>query len=594
MNAERYIIVAEKASVAKAIRGVVAAARVNAAVASVRGHLMEADLPEGYEWGLKHPLEIMDLRHVLDRVSDDRTFDYLVGVFKEGGVLVVATDNDSEGELIGLEILKVYRRLRGEDVTCLRMRFNSLERRELLASLRSLEKGLNWRWVDKARFRQVFDLITGAAFTRLLTESTRKKARVRLVSWGSCQTPTLNFVVEREREIMSFKPRRYWVVKAVLETGEGSSFTASSDVFWEEAQAVQAYQEVGGLKQAFVEEYVEAEKTLQRPLPIRTDDALRELNRITGVSANKLLSVMEELYSEGYISYPRTDTNKYRPSFDFEASRRAVEESGVLKEVAGSAEPRPRNGTRDDGAHPPIYPTAAFRGGDLRMRVWEYVARRFYANAYAEDATQLQQKAVVRLGRVGFRAEGSSIVKPGFYTYFSYFKPADKPLPRLEKGQVLRVIKTELVEDQTKPPPRLTEAELLRLMEKHGIGTDATRAVYPQLIVERNYAAKNGRQLRPTPLGMKLIEALSATDNRLVSPETRRMVEDYMERIERGEAELSESLEKSLSLYRELLKTCLIRIDEISSLLASAVVEMQTKAVKVGVKSYRKPRQTYK
>ncbi|MEM3052653.1 MAG: hypothetical protein QXI25_03960, partial [Candidatus Caldarchaeum sp.] len=66
------------------------------------------------------------------------------------------------------------------------------------------------------------------------------------------------------------------------------------------------------------------------------------------------------------------------------------------------------------------------------------------------------------------------------------------------------------------------------------------------------------------------------------------------ERIERGEAELSESLEKSLSLYRELLKTCLNRIDEISSLLASAVVEMQTKAVKVGVKSYRKPRQTYK
>ncbi|MEM2973804.1 MAG: hypothetical protein QXS50_06620, partial [Candidatus Caldarchaeum sp.] len=78
MNAEKYIIVAEKASVAKAIRSVVAAARLNAAVASVRGHLMEADLPEGYEWGSKHPLEIMNLRHVLDRVSDDRTFDYLV------------------------------------------------------------------------------------------------------------------------------------------------------------------------------------------------------------------------------------------------------------------------------------------------------------------------------------------------------------------------------------------------------------------------------------------------------------------------------------------------------------------------------------
>ncbi|MDW7978591.1 MAG: type IA DNA topoisomerase [Candidatus Caldarchaeum sp.] len=580
MSGERFIVVAEKASVAKAIRSVVAAAKVNASVASVRGHLMEADLPEGYEWGLKNPLEIMRLRTVVDRVSDTKTFENLVKLFNDGGVLVVATDNDSEGELIGYEVLKVYRRIHGEDAGCMRMRFNSLDRRELFASWRNLEKDLNWRWVEKARFRQVFDLITGAAFTRLLTESTRKKARVRLISWGSCQTPTLNFVVEREKEIMAFKPRKYWTVKAVLETENGQTFTASSQIFWDNGLAERLHQEVQGLDKAVVSEYAEAEKAVQRPLPMRTDDVLRDLNRITGVSASRLLSVMEELYSEGYMSYPRTDTNRYKPSFDFEASRRVVEESGLLREAAPKGfGPNPRNGGRDDGAHPPIYPTAVYKGGDLRMRVWEYVARRFYANAYAEDATQLSQQAVISLGPLELKAEGSSVVKQGFYAYFSYFKPSDKPIPRLVKNQQLKVVKTGLVEDETKPPPRLTEAELLRLMERHGIGTDATRATYPQLIVDRNYAWKRGRQLQPTPLGMRLIEALSSADRRLVSPETRKMVEEYMEKIERREAELDESLDITLRTYEDLLKTCLEKIESISTALASAVNETQRRPV---------------
>ncbi|MEM4189278.1 MAG: toprim domain-containing protein, partial [Candidatus Caldarchaeum sp.] len=99
MNGERFIVIAEKASVARAIKSVIAAAKANAVVSSVRGHLMEADLPEGYEWGVKHPLEIIKLRNVVDKISDTKTFENLVRLFNDGGLLVVATDNDSEGEL---------------------------------------------------------------------------------------------------------------------------------------------------------------------------------------------------------------------------------------------------------------------------------------------------------------------------------------------------------------------------------------------------------------------------------------------------------------------------------------------------------------
>jgi DNA topoisomerase IA len=577
MRNERYIVVAEKASVARAIKSAIGPAKADVVVTSVRGHLMNADLPPGYEWGSVDPSEIIKLRRVVDKVSDTKSYNALRKLFAEGGVLVVATDNDSEGELIGYEVLQVFRDLNGSG-ECYRMRFNSLNRRELLQSWANLEKGLNWRWVEKARFRQIFDLITGASFTRLLTLAARSYAPVRLISWGSCQTPTLNFVVEREREINSFKPQKYWFIEAVLKTEGGEEFKAYTEKYVDKDAADKLFENVKRCSTAFVEDFRTTEKTLPRPLPMRTDDVLRDLTRLTKLSANKLLEMLETLYSEGYISYPRTDTNRYRRDFDFETARMAVVESKVLKglpEISGKA--APRNGAMDDGAHPPIYPTAAYGGGGLLGKIWEYVARRFYANAYAEDAVQQTQKAAIKIADVSFFADGRMVVKPGYMLYYPYFKPADQPVPQMRPGQVLTVVEVRLVEGETKPPPRLDEAELLRLMEKNGIGTDATRATYPSLIVERRYASRQGGRYRPTLLGLKLVESLEKTDRRLVTPDTRKMVEQYMEALERGEAKLEECLETSLKTYGELLRLCRQRALEIGKHLAEAYMA-ETKA----------------
>ncbi|MDW8063076.1 MAG: DNA topoisomerase [Candidatus Caldarchaeum sp.] len=576
MQNNRLLIVAEKASVARAIKSVVAAAKIDAVVVSVRGHMMEAEFPQGYEWGAIHPLEIIKLRTVVDKVSDFSAYRTLTKVFSEDGVLVVATDNDSEGELIGYEVLETFRKIRGDGAGCLRMRFNSVDRRELFASIRNLEKGLNMRWVEKARFRQVFDLITGAAFTRLLTESTRRKKPVRLISWGSCQTPTLNFVFEREKEILGFKPQKYWTIVATLRTERNEEFKAMSEIFWDEKISEKAFAEVEPVKEAVVSSYSEMEKKVVRPLPMRTDDVLRDLTRLTRLPASKILGLMEQLYAEGYISYPRTDTNRYRKSFDFETPFKAATGHAALKQRASATTtPNPRNGSRDDGAHPPIYPVKTYQGSGILMNIWEYIARRFYANAFFEDAVQQIQSAEIKIANLSLKAGGNRVVSAGFYQVFHYFMPADNPIPVLSTGEKLKVVKVERVENETKPPTRLTEADLLRLMEKHGIGTDATRATYPQLIVDRQYAVREGRRFKPTPLGMALIESLAETDPRLVTAETRRMVEDYMTKIERGEASLDESLEKSLQLYEELLKRCNTKIDEISSRLAQSIHSIQ-------------------
>ncbi|MEM2990613.1 MAG: toprim domain-containing protein, partial [Halobacteria archaeon] len=132
----RYIIVAEKSSVAKAIKEALKSVGGEFIVTSVSGHLLDLDLPEEYRnWWAISPESIIRLRRLNQVVRDEESFSRLSKIFKENnGVLVVATDNDHEGELIGAEILSLYRSIRGEYASFKRMRFNSTARKELLDS----------------------------------------------------------------------------------------------------------------------------------------------------------------------------------------------------------------------------------------------------------------------------------------------------------------------------------------------------------------------------------------------------------------------------------------------------------------------------
>jgi len=164
----------------------------------------------------------------------------------------------------------------------------------------------------------------------------------------------------------------------------------------------------------------------------------------------------------------------------------------------------------------------------------------------------MEQEATITIGSLELSAKGSKTIQLGFYKTYHYFRPRDSPIPRMRPGQSLRVVKIWIHSGVTSPPERLTEDELLRLMKENGIGTDATRATYPKLIIERGYAVKRVRKIIPTKLGISLIEALESVDTSLTTSETRRRVEEYMEMIERGEISYDEALDKSLKTYKQL------------------------------------------
>jgi len=566
ITAVKFVVVAEKPSVARRIR--TALKDEDILVTSVRGHIMDSEFPSGHGWRECSPSKLFDVKEFRDEVRDLRSIQELRKAFKRGNILVIATDNDSEGELIGAEILKIWKQVKG-NAPYKRMRFNSTDLRELRKAWHSLEDDLNWNWVMKALFRQRFDLITGAAFTRLLTLSARKVNRgIKLISWGTCQAPTLWFVVQRERERIRFKSRPFWTLRAVFQTSSGEKFEAESKRFRDRAEAEKALEKASSRDRGEVLKFDERLLEVLRPTPIRTDDLLRDLVRLTGLPAAKILQIAENLYANGYISYPRTDTNRYKTDFDFETPLKAACKGLGIK-IPG-VPPSPRQGKLDDGAHTPIYPISPYSGSGPAAKVWAYIARRFLANAFYPDAVRRERSAEIDLAGIRLKSSGAETLVDGFYEVYGYFKPADNPIPELKEGESLRVIAVKLHEGRTKPPNRLTESELLKLMEKHGIGTDATRASFPKLIADRGYVIKEKRAFKPTPLGMRLIEVLESIDPKLVTPETRRRVEELMEKIEAGELTYEEALKRAIEEYKPLYLELENRISSEAAKLALA------------------------
>ncbi|MEM2320520.1 MAG: type IA DNA topoisomerase [Candidatus Bathyarchaeia archaeon] len=549
------LVIAEKPSVAKNIK---MAINPPPTVIALRGHLLELDFPEEYsKWRSIDP-RLLFHAPVKWTVRDSETYRELAKAVREAGILVLATDNDPEGELIAYESLLTAKEFLGALPRYYRMRFNTVTPSELRRAWKSLESDLKWNWVWKALLRQKFDLITGAAYTRLLTLSKKLNNSDGVISWGSCQIPTLWFVYQREMDIRNFKPEKYYVLSAILDAN-GVKVKVSSEPIRDANGAKEIYALAKTAKYALVAGFQLQDEIESKPLPTDTDSMLQDLSKIMGLSAARIMALAESLYGDGYISYPRTETNMWL-TVDHK-SILAMMSQTLLGKYVNMLNYSPRDGKKNDGAHPPIYPTAYYQWLDDRGKVWEYIARRYLANVIGKDALLKRWKLQVNVNGLKLSATGRYFVNEGFYQVFPYFKPKDTLwIPQLRAGDKLLVVEVNLEEKRTKPPPRLTESELLRLLEQHSIGTDATRADYPQIIIERGYAEKKRKSFYLSSLGEILINLLKDVDERLVTPDTRRYVEQLMAEVEVGKISVESALKEAINIYESLFEKVSIKL----------------------------------
>ncbi|XP_070131367.1 DNA topoisomerase 3-beta-1 isoform X3 [Equus przewalskii] len=449
----------------------------------------------------------------------------------------------------------------GGEKTVFRARFSSITDTDICNAMARLgEPDHNEALSVDAR--QELDLRIGCAFTRFQTKYFQGKygnLDSSLISFGPCQTPTLGFCVERHDKIQSFKPETYWVLQAKVNTDKDRSLLLDWDrvrVF--DREIAQMFLNMTKLeKEAQVEATSRKEKAKQRPLALNTVEMLRVASSSLGMGPQHAMQTAERLYTQGYISYPRTETTHYPENFDLKGPLRQQANhpawADTVKRLLAEGINRPRKG-HDAGDHPPITPMRSATEAELGSEAWrlyEYITRHFIATV-SYDCKYLQSSISFRIGPEHFCCTGKTVISPGFTEIMPWQSvPLEESLPTCQRGDTFAVSEVKMLEKQTSPPDYLTEAELITLMEKHGIGTDASIPVHINNICQRNYVVvESGRRLKPTNLGIVLVHGYYKIDAELVLPTIRSAVEKQLNLIAQGKADYRQVLGHTLDVFK--------------------------------------------
>jgi DNA topoisomerase-1 len=527
-------------------------------VVGLSGHVVGVDFPPEYsDWRDVEPVELIDAEITKSATKENivRTLRQLAGRADEA---VIATDYDREGELIGKE---AYEIIRDEtDVPIKRVRFSSITEREVKDAFAEPDD-LDFDLAAAGEARPNIDLIWGAALTRFLSLSARQLGD-DFISVGRVQSPTLKLIVDREREIEAFEPDDYWELFADL-TEDSQSFEAQyfydddgkeAERVWAEDAAEDAHERLLAAKSATVTEVRRRTRTDDPPAPFNTTAFISAAGSL-GYSAQRAMSIAEELYTAGYVTYPRTDNTVYPEDLDPEELLGAFTDTGAFGEDAAGLlnldEIEPTRGDEETTDHPPIHPTGELPNrselDDDEWEVYELIVRRFFATV-AEPATWEHLRVVADANGCQLKANGKRLVEPGYHAVYPYSSASENFVPDVEEGAELAVSDVELAAKQTQPPRRYGQSRLIERMEDLGLGTKSTRHNTIEKLYDRGYIEQDPP--RPTTLAKAVVEAAEEFADHVVSEEMTAELEADMAAIASGEATLDDVTEES----REMLE----------------------------------------
>jgi len=521
------------------------------AVVGLRGHIVELDYPkELAEWSLSNLSQLLEtppLKHVTER----GIVAALQSIVRGFDRVIIATDFDREGELIGLECLELLQKVHPE-IEVARAHYSALTRDEIEQSFAHLVQ-LDRALAEAAEARQEIDLVWGALLTRYLSLTAEQRGR-SFLSVGRVQTPTLALLVERDQAIKEFTPTPFFEIVATSEKAGVEFRLKHSHGIWEsKPEAEQVFRRVGAAREGVVREFTDEESRRRPPVPFSTTLFVAEATRL-GIGASTVMRVAEDLYTQGLISYPRTDNTVYPRGLGLRGLVEKFRES-PFREAAEFVLSHPTfratRGRTETTDHPPIYPTGVVDPKKLRpdhARIYELVVRRFLATLSPDSVARSRFAAVEILGE-RFEGKGQELVDPGWYRLYPYSQPDETPLPVLAVGETVPITSVQLVEDQTKPPRRYTQGSLIQEMERLGLGTKSTRHDVLQKLFDRHYV--NQRQLEPTSTGIAVAEALRAHAPVITRPEMTHRLEEDMELVAESKKPKAEVLEESREMLRE-------------------------------------------
>lgn len=460
------------------------------------------------------------------------TKDYLhqlLSLGKGADEIVAATDFDIEGEVIAANIIELGLKVKSAK----RMKFSTLTKEELIESYQNRLPSLDSGMVDAGRTRHYLDFIWGISLSRALMTSIKKAGVFRVLSVGRVQGPALAILAEKEKAISAFRPEPYWELQAKVKDtpfGHGKNPFRAKD----EADAALART----TSQGVVERVQQEQYQVPAPFPYDLTTLQVDAYRAFGYTPAQTLQHAQGLYEAAVISYPRTASQKLPAKLNLAKIISQLSKQGAYAKPAEQllAQKRfiPREGVKEDPAHPAIHPTGQTPATLFaqQQKVYDLIVRRFLAT-FAEPATRERQQVTVKLGEEPYHAKGARTLKPGWMTFFPYAKFEEVELPAFEQGERVLAKDIEQVQKETQPPKRYSAASLVKKLESINLGTKATRSEIIETLFRRGYA-QDKKAIKVTPLGLSVHDALSHDAAEILSEGLTRKFEEEMEQIQAG------------------------------------------------------------
>jgi len=502
---KKYLLIVESPVKATTIGKFLGA---NYEVLSSYGHIR--DLPED-EFGLDLKNDFKPKYVVIPKAKKNVLL--LKKEAEKANSVILATDEDREGEAIAYHLAfllnlngeKKYQRIVFHEITK-----SAIE--EALKKPRKIDENL----VDAQQTRRFLDRIVGYKLSPFLW-----KKVARGLSAGRVQSVAVRLVVEREREIQSFKPQEYWTIEALLKKQKAESkeqeFVAlliKRDEKVLDKLAIKNKKEedkiIKDLEGAEYKVIDTEEKEIKRnPLPPFTTSTLQQTAwQRFRFPAKLTMGLAQNLYERGFITYHRTDSLNLSDLSLFAAKKFIVKNygenywTGFLKRYKAKG--------KVQEAHEAIRPAYPDREpaklkdneklGENQFKLYDLIWRRFIACQMAE-ARFNSSSVNIQAKNYTFRATGQTLKFDGFLKVYP-LKFEETELPKLEINEILELIKLIPSQHFTQPPARFTEASLIKTLEENGIGRPSTYAPILSVIQEKNYIEKNEeRRFQPTEIG---------------------------------------------------------------------------------------------
>jgi DNA topoisomerase I len=459
---------------------------------------------------------------------------------KNASEIIVATDFDTEGEVIGYNIVRF---IAGQK-DAKRMKFSSLTSKELNDSYDNALSSIEWGQAIAGETRHFLDWLYGINLSRALMNSIKTTGKFKIMSIGRVQGPALNLIVEKEKEILKFIPTPYWQVFIVISDGKNKiEIKYIKDII--KKQELDKFKDLVGKKA--IANTIKSKQIIPPPAPFDLTTLQTEAYKFYGITPSQTLATAQKLYLAGLISYPRTSSQKIPDSIDSKNILKQLSKH-FKKQTDNVTRTKPIEGKKSDPAHPAISPTGIFNKLDeYESKIYELIVKRFIS-CFCSDAELENKRIEVIINNLKFTEKGMEIISPGWMNVYPV-KMEEKELSDIN-GEV-DIEKLRSIEKMTQPPRRFSPASIISELEKRNLGTKATRSNILDTLYDRDYI--KDKSIRATALGIRLIDTLKKYSPVIIDEKLTREIEKDMDIIRDSKKDLVKKQDKTIDLAKEAL-----------------------------------------